>query len=233
MEVPLPRWLDRTLRWGLTAVYVFWVSTIGVKDWPLWKSSLLFVAAGVVGLVLLVFPPWQWAEARRWRKAHELAWEGLDEPGEDGLTPFQREMEPRALEVLEHRGAAVTDRRVLGDDESYVLLNIASLNAQIWIYQTEAHVNTYDLGLRLEEWDTKTPEEHYTRVTEFLESLPSDPPALTTNERLGSKRLFDDFDEAARNGDFDEMVLVLLLAGVEDPESVAETTLKHSGRYGY
>ena len=229
----MPRWLDRTLRWGLFTIILIWISTIDIRDWPYWWELLLFVGVGTVLSVLLAFPPWRWAEARHWNREHRRAWEGFDHPGPDGLTPFQVGMEARVLDVLEHRGAPVTDRRVLGDEESYVLVNVASLNAQVWIYETEAHVNTYDLELRLEEWDTKTPEEHYSRVTEFLESLPSDPPALTNNERLCSKRLIDDFDEAARSGDFDKMVLVLLLAGVEDPESIADTVLKHPGRYGY
>ena len=121
------------------------------------------------------------AENKQWNQDHREGWMGLTEPDSGGLSPFQRGTEIRVRDILQRRGLYLVNRRVIpmGDDgEHYVVAEILPLEAKIWMYSDQTDVSSPMGELRLEEWDARTPEDHYARVTEFLESLPEPGGAL-------------------------------------------------------
>jgi hypothetical protein len=114
------------------------------------------------------------AENRAWNEEHRRTWAGVAEPGPDGLSSFQRETEARVLAVLESRGMQLAKRRLVPTErnaEDYIVAEIPALNARISIYRDQTNVSSPAGNLRLEEWDARTPQEHHSKVVEFLASL--------------------------------------------------------------
>ena len=111
------------------------------------------------------------SEARRWHNDNVRTWADHGEPGPDGLSPFQREAEDQVREKLASRGVELTERQILGEGERYITATIPRLDATIWIYHDGTEIQSSDDELRLERWDTRTPDEHRARVFEFLDAL--------------------------------------------------------------
>jgi hypothetical protein len=118
-------------------------------------------------------------DIRTWHEDHETAWAQCRTPGHDGLTLFQRDCERRVLAALEARGLSLSNRRIeelrgSGDEDTEPMIvgEIPVLGAKLWIYADQTDITTQTEELRLEEWDTKTPAEHFAAVEEFVLSLP-------------------------------------------------------------
>jgi hypothetical protein len=111
------------------------------------------------------------SEARRWHGDNVRTWKGHDEPGPDGLSPFQRETEATLRAILSARGLEMVERQILGEDDRYIVAKIPRAEATIWIYCDETQIESGAEVLRLERWDTRTPEEHRDKAVEFLNSL--------------------------------------------------------------
>ena len=56
---------------------------------------------------------------------------------------------------------------------------------------------------------------------------------MTVNERLVTADLMDQFDVAARSGDRDAMIRLLVAVDLADPHHTADALLKDPARYGY
>jgi len=140
-------------------------------------TALLIVSA-VVALAL-VFGGWLvWFSplAHAQQQLHEARWAGFVDAKHDGLTELQHECERRLVEELASRGLSLQNRRIEPDlgpnrDESMVVAEVPELEAQIWFYPDQTDISTPKQNLRLEEWDTKTPEEHFETVVSFIRSL--------------------------------------------------------------
>ena len=127
-------------------------------------------------------------DVRSWNAEHRAAWATCTDPGADGFTPLQRECERRLAEVLASRGLLLLNRRIEADPLGpyqapsstgeaqtpgcMVVAEITELGATVWLYRDQTDIRTSSKELRLEEWDTKTPEQHYDAVVAFVGSLP-------------------------------------------------------------
>ena len=147
-------------------------------------ASVLVVAALILGSWLVWFSPW----ARKQRGEHEAAWAGFTDPDPSGLSQLQRECERRLAEVLASRGLSLRNRRIEEDPlEPYqapsttrearnrgcmIVADMPELGAEVWISGDQTDISSPSDELRLEEWDTKTPDEHYETVVSFVRSLP-------------------------------------------------------------
>lgn len=123
-----------------------------------------------------------------WNAEHRAAWAGLTDPGADGFTPFQQECEQRLSRVVASRGLSLLNRRLEADPlEPYqapsrtsegrnpgcmIVAEIAELGAKVWLSGDQTDISAPSKQLRLERWDTKTPEQHYEAVVSFVRSLP-------------------------------------------------------------
>lgn len=58
-----------------------------------------------------------------------------------------------------------------GGRELYISGKVPKLEARVWIYEDQTEICNPALDLRLECWDTKTPEEHHAIIAEHLKSL--------------------------------------------------------------
>src|SRR5262245_16938288 len=114
----------------------------------------------------------------RWSSEHRDAWSVARASGPDGLTAFQVECELRLSSALAARGLSLEQRQIEpfrwpGEEpELMVVACVPNLSAEVWIYADQTEIKTPGATLRLEAWDTKTPEEHYARVEAFVASLP-------------------------------------------------------------
>ena len=111
---------------------------------------------------------------RKWNEEHRRTWEGVTDPGPDGLSPFQRDTEALVRAALRERGLELAGRELVrteGDAENYIVADIPRLAAKIWIYRDQTDVVTPTSELRLEEWDARTPDEHRARVIDFIRCL--------------------------------------------------------------
>jgi hypothetical protein len=61
---------------------------------------------------------------------------------------------------------------VEGEAERFIVAEVPGLSATVWIYFDQTDIRAPTRELRLEEWATKTPEDHYRLVREFVASLP-------------------------------------------------------------
>jgi len=101
-------------------------------------------------------------------------------PDPDGFSPFQRGTEIRVRDVLQQRGLTLAERHVVptpGDGGSFIAARIPGLSAEIWMHLDQTDIVSPNGQLRLEEWDARTPEEHYAKVVQFLQKLPLTPDA--------------------------------------------------------
>ncbi len=140
-------------------------------------TTLLIVSAVVA--VAFVFGGWfiwfsPWAHTQR--ASHEARWAGFVDVRPDGLTELQRECERRLAEELASRGLSLRNRRIESDvgpnrDESMIIAEVPELDARVWLYPDQTDIVTPQKKLRLEEWDTLTPEEHFETVVSFVSSV--------------------------------------------------------------
>ncbi len=111
-------------------------------------------------------------DEKQWHSDHRSSWSGMVEPGPDGMTQFQGECERAIVETLSDRGLSLRERTVEGDSERFVVAQVPELSATVWIYSNQTDIDAPGQELRLEQWDTRTPEDHYERVLAFLSGLP-------------------------------------------------------------
>lgn len=100
------------------------------------------------------------AERREWNREHQLAWAGMGDPTESGLSPFQLMCESAVVKALRSVGVALVNRTVEGKREPCVKAQLAGTDWTLWIYVNGAEVSSKTSTLVLmEEWNAKTPQE--------------------------------------------------------------------------
>ena len=110
-------------------------------------------------------------EAQQWNTEHDAAWSQVLEKNDSGLTLYQAKVESIIEAILAEHNLQLSDRKVEGGSELYITGKVAKLKVKVWIYEDQTDISNPGLELRLECWDTKTPEEHYAIVAEHLESV--------------------------------------------------------------
>lgn len=115
----------------------------------------------------------QWIrQHREWMADHRKSWAGAGDAGPDGLSAFQRQCMEAVRRTLSSRGMSLANERIEGETERYVVAGVPDLGAELWVYLDGACA-TSPLGeMRLEEWDTRSPDEMCDRVAEFFRTLP-------------------------------------------------------------
>ena len=98
----------------------------------------------------------QWFAANQaWRQAHEAAWRTSALAGPDGLSPFQRQASEQLCAAL---GALAFQRH--GQSETYLLAELPSGNASVFIYVDGAQIHAESRALFVaEREDYATPAE--------------------------------------------------------------------------
>ena len=124
---------------------------------------------------------------------HREAWSGLTDVAADGYSPFQHDCERRLTGALSLRGFELRNRRIEPDalqpgfaptaeaglPGCTIVAEVRELRAQIWLSCDQTMISTPTAELNLEEWDTRTPAEHYAMVEEFVANLPETTPEGT------------------------------------------------------
>ena len=122
-----------------------------------------------------------------WNAAHDAAWAPVVGLDPDGLSPHQKECERRVTAKLAQRGLKLVNRRLTPDPlaeysaipneagpvsgEITIVAELVEAGATFWFYTDQTDIASPCVTLRLEVWDTKTPEEHYEAVLNVVEAL--------------------------------------------------------------
>jgi hypothetical protein len=110
-------------------------------------------------------------DRRAWKREHELAWSGQDEPNEAGISLFQTKCEAAVTSALLPSGVELIDRTIEGEQERVIRARISGTGWTIWIYLDGAQVSSETATLiRLEQWDTKSPDELIDKLVASLTS---------------------------------------------------------------
>lgn len=120
----------------------------------------------------------QWIQRQKeWSTDHRTSWAGAGDAGPDGLSPLQRQCMEAVRQALSIRGIPLANERIEGDMERFVVADVPDLGAVVWIYLSGACAMAPSGEMRVEEWDTRSPDEMCQRVADFLRTLPpSDAP---------------------------------------------------------
>ena len=102
-----------------------------------------------------------WKRKRKWQEANTRSWDGMDIPGQNGLTKFQE----TCLEAL----GEVTDMShysLEGEEEKYITGRFRETHLRYYIYEDGAEISGTDTDMRFERWNHPTLQE---LVKSFLE----------------------------------------------------------------
>lgn len=122
----------------------------------------------------------EWIRSTRsFRADHEAAWAPVRQPDSDGFSPHLVASERLVVEVLRERGLALTSREVhmgrILDHEplaAWVTASVPELGAELWLSCDQTEIVAPNYKLILEEWDTRTPQEHLDTVADAIRQLP-------------------------------------------------------------
>jgi hypothetical protein len=89
-------------------------------------------------------------------------------------------------QALLSRGLSLANERIDGETERYVVADVPDLGVELWVYLDGACATSPSGDLRLEEWDTRSPDEMCQRVAEFLRTVP--PSGAPPNKALQPTR---------------------------------------------
>ncbi len=116
---------------------------------------------------------------RSFRTDHEAAWGPVREPGPDGFSPHLLSCERVVEAALRERGLALSDRRVhrgrlLSEEplEAWVEAEVPELGAGLCLSCDQTEIVAPGCKLILEQWSTRTPEEHLEIVADTIRRLP-------------------------------------------------------------
>lgn len=93
------------------------------------------------------------------------------EKNDAGLRNYQVNVESIIEAILAENNLRLSDRVIESGIEVYISGKVPKLDAEIWIYEDQTDIKNPGLDLRLECWDTKTPQEHYVIVAEHLTGI--------------------------------------------------------------
>jgi hypothetical protein len=106
------------------------------------------------------FTQW-WKRKRKWRGANTSSWDGMDIPGQKGLTQFQETCLEALGEVID-----VSQCSLEGEEEKYITGRFRETHLRYYIYEDGAEISGTGTDMRFERWDHSTPQE---LVKRFLE----------------------------------------------------------------
>lgn len=120
----------------------------------------------------------QWIRRQQeWSADHRTSWSGTGNAGPDGLSRFQQQCMDVISRVLSGRGMSLANERMEGETERFVVVEVPALGAVVWIYVDGVCATSPSGEMRIEEWDTRSPDEMCQRIADFLRALrPMDAP---------------------------------------------------------
>jgi hypothetical protein len=143
-------------------------------------TSLVLVAAVVVGGWLIWFSPWAGQRQAR----HAAAWAGFTDPGPDGLSRFQRE----SREIVARFGAdheLHVDEELVAGEDPYIVSTIGGIGATVHISRDQVDLDSPHRSWRWEYWDASCPADTKRWLSENLEALVHSRGGDTANEDSG------------------------------------------------
>jgi hypothetical protein len=93
-----------------------------------------------------------WKVSRRWRQDNTESWAGMDVPGEDGLTRFQKICLEALSSVTDTSGRSIEG----GETEKYISGSFRASRLRWYIYEDGAEISNGNTDMRFERWDFRT-----------------------------------------------------------------------------